>query len=518
MASQDIAADGPTARHRAVLVVAGAGLFLATTALTYLFHRYDWDTVENILVPLAVGRPVAPQPYSFLFPVLSDTIAGLLGRHALLLFLVVACNLALFALGGLIYVACRRFGAARFSAAVAAAAGCSSFCVLYASTHLDDNLFQALCAVAAVLALATPGRRGLIWSGLWFGLSGAFHFQSFALAPGLVYLVLVQAGAAPRAWLSALFNWGLAAGLVYGALLLLCVDPVALLTVIGEALSEGRDTFAVVETTASPLLLLGQGAVAALLPFPINIKPLFGDVRVEGLLPASLALLAVVILLAAIAAFRRTGVAELRLVRAALIAFACAVLFAYIVEPNGIERWISAAPFYGICVGQAVTLLPGLRPADKRAGPRAAALCLAGLVVIFAAVLGKPLAYVLVSEDHRLRSAGLIRAIATGFETERLVLLDKGFEMVTFYRPGRTCYFVTERFADQVKCLGPDGPVYHEPTSFLGEQGDTPLAVFSNFPGLGTTATAQSTRRVCDPQAFGRAFGERACIDFVTSR
>ena len=506
MTVQDIAADGPTARHRALLVAAGAGLFLATTALTYFFHRYDWDTVENILVPLAVGRPVAPQPYSFLFPVLSDLIAGLLGRHALLLLLVLACNVALFGLAGLIYLSCRRFGAARFSAAVAAAAGCSSFCVLYASTHLDDNLFQALCAAAALLALATPGRRGLIWSGVWFGLSGAFHFQSFALAPGLAYLVLVQAG--PRAWLPALIIWGVAAGLVYGALLLLCVDPGALLTVIGEALSEGRDTFAVVETTTSPLLLLGQGAVAALLPFPVNIKPLFGSGPGDALLLAGLALLAVLMVLAVIAAFRRTGAAELRLARAALIASACAVLFAYIVEPNGIERWISAAPFYGICVGQAVALLPG-RPAL-----RTAVLCLAGLAVIFAAVVGKPLAHALVGADHKLRSAGLIRALATGFEPERLVLLDEGFEMVTFYRPGTSCYFVTERFADQVKCLGPEGPVYHPQARFLEEQSDTSLAVYSDFPGLGATATTQSTHRICDPQAFG----ERACIDFVMPR
>ena len=116
-----------------------------------------------------------------------------------------------------------------------------------------------------------------------------------------------------------------------------------------------------------------------------------------------------------------------------------------------------------------------------------------------------------------VRSAGLSRAVASDCEDARLVLLDEGFEMLTFHRPVTACYFVDEHLAERVKCLTPEGPVYHEVAGFLGARGATPLAVFSDFPGLGD-APPEPPRRVCDPQPFGRAFGARACIDFVVDR
>jgi len=136
------------------LVASGCVLFLALFVyVSYIFHRYDWDTVETILLPALRGQPFEPVPYSFLMYGMATAISLVADAHLLFGLLLLTSCLAYLATGLLVYAIARQAGCSALAAFAAASVCLSAEAMTYGASHIDDNVFQTAFMVLSIWLL-----------------------------------------------------------------------------------------------------------------------------------------------------------------------------------------------------------------------------------------------------------------------------------------------------------------------------------------------------------------------------
>lgn len=506
-----------SAEGRTAMAVALGALFVAMLASTWLFHKFDWDILEVVFLPLIHGQPVESDPYSFLLSsllaLLGEAVGGLPGFW---IWLVLATALYV-AAGVLIFLVAHRWTGSRAAATIGAAVFLSAYCIVYVSSYLDDNVFQAFFVCLALWALLRDRPRiGL--AAVAYGLSCAFHLQSFALAPAFAVGVWLHS---PGSAADRTRTLAVAAGLVtlvYGGLLLLFVDVGALIAVINGAASHGPGAFVVSQDDAGLLELLARGAVATLLPFPIHIRAIFErPLLYVPTLGAGLLYIGAVVALAV----RRPG----QLVRAApwlataFAGFAMGVLFALVAEPDGTERWVSVAPFFALLAAAAADRSRRFGSWTERRAGSGIIHILAAVLVLFAVFPGKVVAFAAFGSERQVVTSGMIAALDAAFAETDLVVLNEGFEALSLYRAQRTCYTVFEYWKDNVKCWGPEGVTHRDRDDPSYLDGQRTIAMQVGLPDLDADAVVDGEPvEICDPGYFARAFGSGRCVTLKVGR
>lgn len=500
-----------SAEGRAATGVALAGLCAVMLASTWLFHKFDWDILEIVFLPLIHGQPVESDPYSFLL----SSLLALLGQAAgglsgFRIWLVLATALYV-AAGVLIFLVAHRWTGSRAAATVGAAVFLSAYCIVYVSSYLDDNVFQAFFVCLALWALLRDRPRiGL--AAVAYGLSCAFHLQSVALAPAFAVGVWLHSPGSAADRIRTLAGAAGLVALVYGGLLLLFVDVGALLTVIGGAASHGPGAFVVSQDDAGLLELLARGAVATLLPFPIHIRAIFErPLLYVPVLGIGLLYIGAVVALAV----RRPGqrVRGAPWVATILVGFAMGVLFALVAEPDGTERWVSVAPFFALLAAAAVAGSRRFRAWTEGKAGGHILLILAAALVLFAVFPGRVVAFAAFGSERQVVTSGMIAALDAAFAETDLVVLDEGFEALSLYRRQQTCYTVFEYWKDNVKCWGPGGVTHRDRADPGYLEGLRTIAMQVGLPDLDADAVVDGRPvEICDPGLFARVFGPGRCV------
>ncbi|MEW6262953.1 MAG: hypothetical protein AB1641_07730 [Thermodesulfobacteriota bacterium] len=422
-------------------------LLLIVTSGKFIFNywyylKYDWDTVRDIVLPLALNLPVKTNPYAFLLPEIMKSLAGLVSKEVWLILLVAAANACYLFSGVILFHLGFKLTRNRPAALLAAGFFLSSYCLVYSSSFLDDNVFQITLTLGSLAALGferpSPARVAL--SGLLFALAGCFHFQTLALWPAYCFLTARLSGTGSGRRIKTVLWWAAFSLFSYLALLVLFGLHDSLFAFLlrpaqypeAASLARGESRF----------LLLLQGAAASLIPSPVSIGPLL-----KQSILGRLALVAVnggvlaVLLLALRQAWtvRKAEPEKSAYLGFALIAFACAALFALAVEPDGTERWLNAAPFLGLILAVLSGRTFFLDSFQRRPGFLMAGTALLFLLVINSAFLGKIAALVLQPGPYQFLTRPTLQRLANDY-AGRTVYLPYGFEMVSFFRPSRTCY------------------------------------------------------------------------------
>lgn len=490
-----------------------AALFLVKLAATWFFHKYDWDILEVVFLPLIHGQPVESDPYSFLLSSLLALLVPATGGLPGFLMLMVVANLLYVASGALIFLTALRWTGSRTAAVVGAAVFLSAYCIVYVSSYLDDNVFQAFFVCLALWALLRE-RPMIALAAVSYGLSCAFHLQSFALAPAFAVGVLALSPGSTGERVRRLLWAVLLVAVVYGGLLLAFVDIGDLLAVIGGAATRGPGAFVVSTDDAGLLELLARGMVATLLPFPIHIRAIFDRPTLYiVVLGAGLLLVGAAVALAASGLADKSHPARKAWLATILTGFAFGVLFALVAEPDGTERWVSVAPFFALIAAAAVGRPGRLRAWTDGVRGRRIVNVLAGLLVLFAIFPGKVAAFALFGGERQVVTSGMIGALDTAFARTDLVVLDEGFEALSLYRPQRACYTVFEYWKDNIKCWGPEG-VSHRDRSDTGYlAGRRTIAMQVGLPDVDAEDIVDGEiREVCDPSLLALAFGRGRCV------
>ena len=505
--------------HTRRLVASGCIVFLALFAyVSYLFQRYDWDTVETVLLPAARGLPFEPVPYSFLMYGMASVLSLVADAQLLFGLLLLAACAAYLASGLLVYAIARHAGCSALAAFAAAGVCLSANAMTYGASHMDDNVFQTAFMVLSLWLLIGPGR--VILSAVAFGIAAAFHIQVIPMAAALLVLLWGRHADGPAEAVRRAMIWGPVGAAVFLLLLVVHVDPRTLFGIVATALSEGRDAFAIVKEAAPPWLATLWGMVASLLPLPVNAVPLLQHHSLGPvLLIAGLALIAAILLpvLAATLQARRDDRPLLFYRLHLFVGLAACTGFAYFLEPEIQERWIQGAPFFGLLVGEWLRVFETgrWRAVAQRLRPAVGPLVL--LMVIGACLIGRPLAHIAYADSRTAITAGLIQELAAAFDGETALLLDDGLEMVAFHREADSCYRIVEYHALQIKCWGPEGRRYLpvDRPDFLA--GRDAFAIYRDFPELPALGLPETTpREVCDRSWAGRLFGHAACVTLRT--